>query len=186
VTACFFGDGAVAEGAFHESMNLAAPWNLPVLFICENNFYAMGTHLSRAQAETNLARKAAGYHVPSEVVDGMDVLAVEAKARRAAEAVRAGAGPRFLECQTYRFRAHSMYDPDRYRPKEEIEGWKRRDPIARLRDSLCTGDLIREDELRALEAEVEGDVEEARRFAEAGSLEPVEDLLRDLMTPRAL
>ncbi len=183
VTACFFGDGAVAEGEFHESMNLAALWNLPVLFICENNFYAMGTHLSRAQAETNLARKAASYRVPSEVVDGMDVLAVEATTRREAQAVRAGAGPRFLECQTYRFRSHSMYDPDRYRSKEEIAAWKRHDPISRLQDALVADDLIREDDRRALKARVEREVEEAVRFAEAGRLEPVEDLLKDVMTP---
>jgi pyruvate dehydrogenase E1 component alpha subunit len=184
VTACFFGDGAVAEGAFHESMNLAALWNLPVLFICENNFYAMGTALSRAQAETNLARKAASYRVPSEKVDGMDVLAVEAVARREVQAVRAGAGPRFLECETYRFRAHSMYDPDRYRSREEIEGWKRRDPIARLRDTLRERDLVREDDLRALEAKVEAEVEDAVREAEAGTFEPIEDLLEDVYTPR--
>ena len=129
VTACFFGEGAVAEGEFHESMNLAALWQLPVLFCCENNLYAMGTALSRSESETDVALKAAGYRVPAWPVDGMDVLAVEAAARRAAAAVRAGEGPHFLEMRTYRFRSHSMYDPDRYRDKAEIEQWKQRDPI---------------------------------------------------------
>ena len=186
VTACFFGDGAVAEGAFHESMNLAALWNLPVLFLCENNFYAMGTHLSRAQAETNLARKAASYRVPADKVDGMDVLAVEAAVRREVQAVRDGGGPRFLECETYRYRAHSMYDPDRYRSKQEIEGWRRRDPIATLKGALRADHILYEEDVSALEASVEDEVEGAVRVAEEGSLEPVEDLLKDVYTPREI
>ena len=124
VTACFFGDGAVAEGEFHECLNLAALWQLPVLFCCENNFYAMGTALDRAQAQTDLSVRAASYGMPSWPVDGMDVLAVEQAARHAAEAVRAGGGPHFLELRTYRFRAHSMHDPDRYRNKAKVEKWK--------------------------------------------------------------
>ena len=124
VTACFFGEGAVAEGEFHESMNLAALWNLPVLFCCENNLYAMGTALERSESETDLALKAAAYEMPAWSVDGMDVLAVEAAARRAAEAIRGGGGPHFLEFRTYRFRAHSMYDPELYREKSEVEVWK--------------------------------------------------------------
>ena len=124
VTACFFGDGAVAEGEFHECVNLAALWDLPVLFCCENNRYAMGTALEREQAQTDLALRAGSYGIPAWPVDGMDVLAVEQAARRAAEAVRAGGGPHFLELRTYRFRAHSMYDPDRYRDKAEVEQWK--------------------------------------------------------------
>lgn len=183
VTACLFGDGAMAEGAFHESANLAALWKLPVLFICENNFYAMGTHLSRSHAETNLARKAESHRVPSEVVDGMDVLAVEATVSRAAQSVREGAGPRFLECQTYRYRAHSMYDPDRYRSKDEIEDWKRRDPIDRLRSRLCAEHLLGEDDVRALEADVEAEVDSAVRFAESGRLESPQDLLLDVTGP---
>src|SRR5512144_148816 len=129
VTACFFGEGAVAEGEFHESMNLAALWNLPVLFCCENNLYAMGTALTRSESETDLALKAASFEVPAWDVDGMDVLAVEQAARAAAEAVRGGAGPHFLELRTYRFRAHSMFDPERYRQKGEVEEWRHRDPI---------------------------------------------------------
>ena len=117
VTCCFFGDGAVAEGEFHECMNLASLWRLPLLFACENNLYAMGTRLDLAQAETDLTKKAASYAMTAASVDGMDVLAVEAAARKAASAVRAGNGPYFLECRTYRFRAHSAYDPELYRTK---------------------------------------------------------------------
>ena len=144
VTACFFGDGAVAEGEFHESMNLAALWNLPVLFCCENNRYAMGTAIERYESETNLALKAASYEMTAWSVDGMDVLAVEDAARKAAAEVRDGGRPCFLELKTYRFRAHSMYDPDLYRTKEEIQRYKEHDPIpaliTRLRDAeLLTG-----------------------------------------------
>ena len=130
VTACFFGDGAVAEGEFHECMNLAAVWSLPVLFCCENNLYAMGTAIERYESETDLALKAASYEMTAWSVDGMDVLAVEDAARKAAAEVRDGSRPCFLELRTYRFRAHSMYDPDLYRTKEEIERWKQHDPIS--------------------------------------------------------
>ena len=178
VTACFFGEGAVAEGEFHESMNLAALWRLPVLFCCENNRYAMGTALSRSESETDLTLKAAGYEMPAWSVDGMDVLAVEDAARRAVTAVRDGMEPLFLELQTYRFRAHSMYDPDLYRSKEEIEHWKQHDPIpaltARLRDECGVSD----EELGALEQSVDAEVADAVAFAEAGTLEPVADLER--------
>jgi pyruvate dehydrogenase E1 component alpha subunit len=178
VTACFFGDGAVAEGEFHESMNLAALWHLPVLFCCENNLYAMGTALARHQSETDLSLKAASYRVPSWGIDGMDVLAVEASARQAAEAVRAGGGPHFLELRTYRFRAHSMYDPDRYRDKAEIEGWKERDPIPALAATLTTAGNLTDNDFERIEAEVATEIDEAVAFAEAGTLEPVEDLER--------
>ena len=183
VTACFFGDGAVAEGEFHESLNLAALWKLPVLFLCENNLYAMGTALRRHQAQTDLCRKAESYGLCAETADGMDVLAVEAAARRVAEAVRLGLGPHFLELQTYRFRAHSMYDPELYRTKEEVEQWKSRDPIttfaARLRD--CR--LLSEADLADLEAAVTAEIDDAVRVAEEGPWEPVEDLTRDVYTP---
>ena len=132
VTVCFFGEGAIAEGEFHECMNLAALWRLPVLFCCENNLYAMGTALARSESETDLALKASGYEVASWSVDGMDVLAVEEAARRAVESIRGGGGPHFLECRTYRFRAHSMYDPELYRDKAEVDAWKQRDPLVVL------------------------------------------------------
>jgi pyruvate dehydrogenase E1 component subunit alpha len=178
VTACFFGDGAVAEGEFHETMNLAALWQLPVLFCCENNLYAMGTGIERYESETNLALKAASYEMTAWSVDGMDVLAVEDAARKAAAEVRDGGRPCFLECKTYRFRAHSMYDPDLYRTKEEIERWKQHDPIPALIAQLSTAELIAEDDVKALEQEVAAEVQAAIEFAEAGTLEPVEELER--------
>ncbi len=183
VTACFFGDGAVAEGEFHESLNLAALWKLPVLFLCENNLYAMGTRLERAQSQTDLTAKARSYRIPAEAVDGMDVLAVESATRRAADAVRRGEGPAFLECRTYRFRAHSMFDAELYRDKAEVEAWKPRDPIttftSRLRERGEANDAI----LAALDASVADEIDLAVRFAEGGTWEPVEDLLKDVYTP---
>jgi pyruvate dehydrogenase E1 component alpha subunit len=182
VTACFFGDGAVAEGEFHESLNLAALWKLPVLFICENNLYAMGTALARHQSQPDIRRKADAYGMPSDAADGMDVLAVEAAARRAAEHVRRGDGPFLLELRTYRFRAHSTADPELYRKKEEVAEWRQRDPImlftARLREAGLLGDA----DLAALEASVAGEIDEAVRVAEAGPWEPIEDLTRDVYT----
>jgi pyruvate dehydrogenase E1 component alpha subunit len=178
VTACFFGDGAVAEGEFHESMNLAALWRLPVLFCCENNRYAMGTRIDRYESETDLALKAASYEMPAWSVDGMDVLAVEDAAHKAAAEVRLGGTPCFLELRTYRFRAHSMYDPDLYRSKEEIEHYKQHDPIAALTDQLQASGLLEATDLEELERSVAEEIEAAIAFAEAGTLEPVEDLER--------
>jgi pyruvate dehydrogenase E1 component alpha subunit len=178
VTVCFFGEGAVAEGEFHESLNLAALWRLPVLFCCENNLYAMGTALRRSESQTDLALKAAAYQMPAWTVDGMDVLAVEHSARLAIDAVRGGAGPHFLELKTYRFRAHSMYDPDRYRDKAEIEEWKRRDPIEMLSAHLRAVAALDDEGLNAMERDVAEEIDAAVAFAESGSDEAVEDLLR--------
>lgn len=178
VTTCFFGEGAVAEGEFHETMNLAALWKLPVLFLCENNLYAMGTALARSQSVTDLTVKAGSYAVPAEAVDGMDVLAVEAAAKRAVEAVRSGEGPQFLECRTYRFRAHSMYDPELYREKREVEEWKQRCPIATFQARLRESGLLTEADVERLETEVAAEIDTAVVFAEAGHWEPVEELTR--------
>lgn len=178
VTACFFGDGAVDEGEFHESMNLASLWHLPVLFVCENNRYAMGMALARAEAETDLSRKAAGYRMPGVAVDGMDVVAVESAARNAIAQIRSGNGPQFLECRTYRFRAHSMFDAQLYRAKDEIEAWRRKGPIVRFQGWLQASGLIDEEEVMRIEAEVDAEIAAAVAFAEAGSLEPVEELER--------
>jgi pyruvate dehydrogenase E1 component alpha subunit len=175
-TACFFGEGAVDEGEFHESLNLASLWRLPVLFVCENNLYAMGMRLERAEAESDIHKKAEGYRIPSEVVDGMDVVAIEAAARRAVDAIRTGNGPCFLECRTYRLRAHSMFDAQAYRPKDEIEAWKRKGPIVRFQGWLEEAGLLHADDLTSIEAKVAAEVDAAVAFAEAGSLEPVEDL----------
>ena len=176
VTACFFGEGAVDEGSFHEAMNLASLWRLPVLFVCENNLYAMGMALDRAEAETDIARKAAGYRVASEAVDGMDVVAVEVAARRAVEAVRETGAPFLLECRTYRFRAHSMFDAQLYRTKQEIQTWRQRDPIERLQSWLAQSGLVHPDEIARIETDVAAEVEAAVAFAEAGTPEPVAEL----------
>jgi pyruvate dehydrogenase E1 component alpha subunit len=178
ITACFFGEGAVAEGTFHESMNLAALWHLPVLFCCENNLYAMGTALERSESETNLTAKAASYRIPARAVDGMDVLAVAEAAHEATDAVRAGGGPQFLELRTYRFRAHSMYDPDRYRDKSEIERWKLRDPITTFAARMETCGFVSRERFERMEREIGREIDHAVAFAEAGTLEPVEDLTR--------
>jgi pyruvate dehydrogenase E1 component alpha subunit len=182
VTVCIFGDGAVAEGEFHEALNLAALWRLPVLFLCENNLYAMGTHVARHQAQTDIARKADGYGLPGDAVDGMDVQAVAVATRRAVQAIRAGEGPRLLEARTYRFRAHSMYDPERYRGKDEVEQWKRRDPIIVFENLLREQDLIDEGDVGTLESEVAKEIIAAVAFAEASPQEPVQDLLNDIHT----
>jgi pyruvate dehydrogenase E1 component alpha subunit len=183
VTACFFGDGAVAEGVFHETMNLAALWRAPVLFLCENNLYAMGTRFERYMAQTDLVRKAEAQGVPGASVDGMDVLAVEAAARGAIEAVRGG-GPFFLELRTYRFRAHSMFDPERYRTKEEVEEWKRRDPIVAFSARMHAAGVLEAGDDDALAGEAEREVADAVRFAEAGTWEPIEDLEKDVLQTR--
>jgi pyruvate dehydrogenase E1 component beta subunit/2-oxoisovalerate dehydrogenase E1 component len=178
VTACFFGDGAVAEGEFHESINLAALWKLPVVFCCENNLYAMGTRIDRALSQTNLCARAGSYGVPTLSVDGMDVEAVEAAARQAADAARAGQGPYFLEFRTYRFRAHSMYDPELYRDKKEVEEWKKRDPIPAFAGLCRERGLLTDADLGQIEIEVASEIAAAIAFAEAGTWEPLEELTR--------
>ncbi len=182
VTACFFGEGAAAEGEFHESLNLAALWQLPVLFVCENNLYAMGTALERSQSETHIHRKAQSYQIAAETLDGMDVLAVEIAARQAVAAIRAGEGPRFLECQTYRFRAHSMFDAQLYRDKAEVEAWKKKGPLLRFGHWLEEAGLLDVAGRAQMEAEIEAELAAAVAFAEAGTWESVADLLKDVYT----
>ena len=174
IVACFFGEGAVAEGEFHECMNLAVLWQLPVLFCCENNLYAMGTSLARSESETDLSLKASSYEMPAWPVDGMDVLAVRDTARRAVDAVRNGGGPHFLELRTYRFRAHSMYDPDLYREKAEVAHWKERDPIP----AFISRAGLDQTELDTIEADTKSEIDDAVTFAEHGTDEPVSDLTR--------
>jgi pyruvate dehydrogenase E1 component alpha subunit len=185
VTACFFGDGAVAEGEFHESMNLAALWNLPVLFCCENNRYAMGTALERSHSQPNLALRAASYGMPAWPVDGMDVLAVERSAGLAAEAVRSGGGPHFLELRTYRFRAHSMYDPELYRDKAEVERWRERDPITALADRMRAGGEVSDAQITVIEAELTAALDAAVAAARDAPVEPVENLTSNVYAPGA-
>lgn len=178
VTCCLFGEGAVAEGEFHESINLAALWQLPVLFVCENNLYAMGTALELSESETDVTKKAASYRLEAESVNGMDVLAVREGAQRGIEYVRSGKGPYFLECRTYRFRAHSMFDAELYRKKEEVNAWKKQGPIVTFVERLKTADMITDEEVENLEKKVAAEIEEAVAYAEAGTWEPVEDLTR--------
>ncbi|MEX0638624.1 MAG: pyruvate dehydrogenase (acetyl-transferring) E1 component subunit alpha [Burkholderiales bacterium] len=182
VTACFFGEGAVAEGAFHESMNLAALWGLPVAYFCENNLYAMGTALERSEAQTDLCAKAASYGMETLKVDGMDVVAVHGAARKAREHA-AKKGPIFVEFQTYRFRAHSMFDPELYRDKAEVEQWKTRGPIHTFTARLKAQKQLTEERFLELDAAAQAEVDKAVAFAEAGTWEPVEDLTKDVMTP---
>ena len=183
VTACFFGDGAVAEGEFHEAMNLAALWRLPVLFCCENNRYAMGTSLAKEHAQTDLALRASSYGMAAWPVDGMDVLAVEDAATRAVEEIRGGGAPVFLELRTYRFRAHSMYDPDRYRTKDEIAAWRAHDPLLGFQELMQKEGQLDADELAALEKEVAALLDRAVETADQAPEEPVEDLTRFVVSP---
>lgn len=186
VTVCLFGDGAVDEGEFHESLNLAALWKLPVLFLCENNLYAMGTALARHESQTDIHLKAAAYNIPSAFVDGMDLLAVVDATQTAVDQVRSGAGPYLLEARTYRFRAHSMYDAELYRSKAEVDEWKHRDPIDLFAGKLREWTLLTDADWKELETRAANDVAEAVAVAEAGPWEPVSDLTRDVMTPPAL
>jgi len=183
VTACFFGDGAVAEGEFHESLNLAALWKLPVMFLCENNLFAMGTALARHQSQTDIVRKADAYAIPAEAVDGMDVLAVESATRKAVDFVRQGGGPYLIEYRTYRFRAHSMYDAELYRSKQEVAQWKQRDPITMLERPLRVNGLVVDGETPKMESVIADEIADAEAFAEAGTWEPLEDLTKDVYTP---
>jgi pyruvate dehydrogenase E1 component alpha subunit len=181
LSACFFGDGAVAEGAFHESMNLAALWKLPVLFCCENNLYAMGTAIERYEAQTDLCVKAASYGMPAVRIDGMDVVAVHEATQGAAEMVRDGGGPMFVEFRTYRFRAHSMFDAELYRSKDEVEQWRTRGPIHTFTARLKAQGLLTEEQFLAIDAAAQAEVDDAVAYAEAGTWEPVESLGRDLL-----
>ena len=178
VTACFFGEGAAAEGEFHEALNLAVLWRLPIVFLCENNRYAMGTALELSESETSIAEKAKAYRLPADSVDGMDVLAVEAATQRAVASVRAGNGPYFVEFNTYRFRGHSMADPELYRQKTEVEEWKHRDPIALFEERARELGLLSDDDVAGVERSVGQLIDGAVAVAEAGPLEPVEDLLK--------
>ena len=183
VTACFFGEGAMAEGAFHESMNLAALWQLPVLFCCENNLYAMGTALERSESQVQLTIKAASYNVDAMSVDGMDVVSVHAATREAVSRVRAGQGPVFVEYQTYRFRAHSMFDPELYRDKAEVEAWKTRGPIHNFTARLKEQALLTEEQFLEIDAAAVAEVEQAVQAAEASAWESPEECFADVCTP---
>jgi pyruvate dehydrogenase E1 component alpha subunit len=183
VTACFFGEGALAEGVFHESMNLAQLWRLPVAFFCENNLYAMGTALERSESQTDLCVKAAAFGMATRKVDRMDVVATHEAAKAACAHVRAGSGPIFVEFQTYRFRAHSMFDAELYRDKSEVERWKTRGPIHTFTARLKSQGDLTEAQFLELDRTAMDEVERAVDFAEGGTWEPVDELLKDVYAP---
>jgi pyruvate dehydrogenase E1 component alpha subunit len=183
IVANFFGDGAVNEGEFHEALNLAAVWKLPVLFICENNLYGMGTAVRRVSALVEVYKRAEAYGIESEQVDGMDVLAMREAVERLAAHVRGGGGPAFLEAMCYRFRGHSMADTEQYRNKEEIERWRPLDPIAQLREKLLANRTITQDDVRAMQADADAMAEEAARFADESPNPPIESLTRGVFAP---
>jgi pyruvate dehydrogenase E1 component alpha subunit len=176
VTICMFGDGATNIGFFHEALNLSKVWNLPVLWVCENNQYGMGTAVDRASAVIEIRQKAVGYSIPNERVDGMNVLTVRNAAEKAIAHIRSGQGPYFLEVVTYRFRGHSMGDPERYRQKKEVEKWQEEDPIGIYRRELLKEKIASKEELDDIEMKVEAEVQDAVEFAEA-SPEPAPEEL---------
>lgn len=176
ITCCFFGEGAAAEGEFHEALNLAALWKVPVLFVCENNKYAMGTALKYSHAVQELELKGAAYGIESKAVDGMDLMAVMNAADEAAKKIRETQQPYLLVCNTYRFRAHSMFDAELYRDKKEVEEWKKQDPIPAFKELVLKQQLITEQDIQELEKRIADEVEQAVDFAEKGTWEPVENL----------
>ena len=167
IAVCFFGDGATNQGTFHESLNMAGLWGLPVVYVCENNQYAMSMHVSRSVPIDSIADRAAGYGMPGVAVDGNDLVAVEDAVRSAVERARSGGGPTLVECKTYRLSGHSRGDPRVYRSAEEEADWRNRDPIQRLRDVLTNGGAIDEEQDRAIREEVERTIAAAVAFAEA-------------------
>jgi pyruvate dehydrogenase E1 component alpha subunit len=173
VAVCFFGDGTTNIGAFHEALNFAVVWKLPVVFVCENNVYGFSTHYRRVMVREDIADRAAGYGMPGEVVDGMDAAAVYAEAGKAVERARAGKGPTLLECKTYRFMGHSRFEPSSYRTREELEEWKQRDPLP-LMAARLRGLGVPEAEIAAVDGEAAALMDDAVRFAES-SPDPAPD-----------
>jgi pyruvate dehydrogenase E1 component alpha subunit len=180
VVACFFGEGASNQGTFHESINMASIWKLPVIFVCENNLYAMGTRQSRVMAIENVADRAVAYGIPGVVVDGNDVLAVYEATQRAVERARKGEGPTLIECKTYRHKGHSRVDPAKYRPKEEVEEWLAKDPIKRFKEKLLQTNTLTESEIQQIEKEVSDEIEEAVKFAMESPYPAPEEALEDI------
>lgn len=180
VTVCFFGEGAVAEGEFHESLNLAQLWKLPILFVCENNGYAMGTALAISESELDIYKKAQAYGIESRSVDGMNVVDVEVAAKSYVAAIRNDSLPRFLECHTYRFRGHSMFDTQLYRTSDEVKQWQQKGPIVQLQKWLEATHEISPSELENIEHQIELDIDAAVHFAEASALEEKSDLTLDV------
>jgi pyruvate dehydrogenase E1 component alpha subunit len=177
---CYFGDGAVRQGALHEAFNMAMTWKLPVIFVVENNGYAMGTSVARTSNVRELYTIGEGYDMPAEPVDGMDVEAIHEAVGRAADRARAGEGPTFLEFKTYRFRGHSMSDPQKYRTKEEVEEYKRRDPIEMVRHTILDKGLATETDLEAIDEKIKGIVAESVKFAEESPFPNAAEIYTDI------
>jgi len=180
VTICMFGDGATNIGYFHEAVNLSKVWNLPILWVCENNQYGMGTSVERASAVSDISQKAEGYGILHADVDGMDVLAVQKASTKMLKEIRAGGGPRFLEIHTYRFRGHSMGDPERYRKSEEVHQYQENDPIGQFRKYLIAHNVASEEEIVKLEDVVEEEIRDAVEFAEASPDPAPEELYSNI------
>jgi pyruvate dehydrogenase E1 component alpha subunit len=180
VVACFFGEGASNQGTFHEGINMASVWRLPVIFVCENNLYAMGTRQSRVMNIENIADRAVAYGIPGIAVDGNDVLAVYEATVKAVERARKGEGPTLIECKTYRHKGHSRVDPAKYRPKEEVEEWLAKDPIKRFKEKLLQTKTLTEAEIQRIENEVAAEIEEAVKFAMESPYPEPEEALEDV------
>ncbi|NLJ80439.1 MAG: thiamine pyrophosphate-dependent dehydrogenase E1 component subunit alpha [Firmicutes bacterium] len=180
VTVCFFGEGAANQGIFHESLNMAGLWKLPIVYVCENNFYALSTPLERSSATETLAERAAAYDMPGQVVDGMDVAAVRKAALEAVNRARAGEGPTLLECQTYRFYGHSRGDGSVYRTKEEEEFWKARCPVKTFGERLVAEGKLSLQEMEELEKDIEERLAEACAFADESPYPSLDSLYEDV------
>ena len=180
VVACFFGEGASNQGTFHESINMASAWSLPVIFVCENNLYAMGTRQSRIMNIENISDRAGAYGISGVTVDGNDVLAVFEASQKAVDQARSGAGPTLIECKTYRHKGHSRVDPAKYRSKEEVEQWLAKDPISRFKEGLRQNDVFSQAEVQKIGESVAAEIEEAVKFAVESPYPAPEEALEDV------
>lgn len=180
VAVAFFGDGASNIGSFHEGINMGAVWKLPVIYVCENNLYAASTRTETMLPVENVADRAVSYNIPGIVVDGMDVLAVYEATLKAVERARNGEGPTLLECKTYRYRGHSRSDPTKYRSKEEVECWKQKDPILRLKEKIKESNFFKDSELEKIEEEVNQEIENAVEKAQADPEPELEEAVSDV------
>ncbi len=182
VVVCFFGDGASNEGAFHEALNMASVWDLPVVFVCENNGYGMSTSTARSTSVDNIADRAAAYSMPGIIVDGNAISDVAEATRTAVDRARAGQGPSLIECKTYRWRGHSKSDRNRYRTVEEIDSWKKKDPVKRFENQLREFQFLSADEITAVATQARKDVEDAIEYAKAGTDPDPATVVRDVYT----
>jgi len=180
VVACFFGEGASNQGTFHESINMASTWSLPVIFVCENNLYAMGTCQSRVMKIQNIADRAVAYGISGVTADGNDVLAVFEASQKAVDRARGGGGPTLIECKTYRHKGHSRVDPAKYRPKEEVEQWLARDPLKRFKEVLLQNSDFSQSEVQEIEEKIAADIEDAVKFAVQSPYPAPEEALEDV------